>query len=83
MDESARIVPMQILMDAIEVGEALPDPQGTPNTMYYTQMTKNKQLYNLEVLYNPSNNTIHHFKYTRKAIGNLPKINKIKGDEND
>lgn len=65
-----------ILEEAIEVGEALSDPRSSSATMYYTQMTKSGKLYNLEVLYDSSNNTIYHFEYTRKAIGNLPAIKK-------
>lgn len=85
MQESGRFVPVQILMDVIEVGEALPDPQGDPNsTMYYTRMTKNGNLYNLEVLYNSSKNSIYHFLYTDDPRGPLPKITKNEGgDESD
>ena len=76
MNEDGRKLPVMILEEAIEVGEALPDPRGSSATMYYTQMTKSGKLYNLEVLYDSSNNTIYHFEYTRKAIGNLPAIKK-------
>ena len=76
MNEDGRKLPVMILEEAIEVGEALPDPRGSNAIMYYTQMTKNGKLYNLEVLYDSSNNTIYHFEYTRKAIGNLPAIKK-------
>ncbi|WP_185959930.1 hypothetical protein [Criibacterium bergeronii] len=76
MDERARHVPVQTLQDAIRYGEALPDPRGTSATMYYTTMYKNKKCYNLEVLYNEATNTVYHFEYARKAMGNLPKINK-------
>jgi hypothetical protein len=44
--------------------------------MHYTTMYKNGKMYNLEVLYDKATNTIYHFEYTRKAIGNLPKIPK-------
>ena len=76
MGESGRRVPIQTLQDAIRYGKGLPDPRGSSATMYYTTMYKNGEKYNLEVLYNKDNNTVYHFKYTRKAIGNLPAISK-------
>ena len=74
MGETGRYVPMQTLQDAIRSGEALPDPEGSSATMYYTTMYKNGRMYNLEVLYDEVTNTVYHFKYTRDAIGNLPAI---------
>ncbi len=76
MGESARQVPLQTLQDAIRYGEALPDPRGSSATMYYTTMNINEKLYNLEVLYDKATNTVYHFEYARKAMGNLPAIKK-------
>ena len=74
MAESGRQVPVQTLQDAIKGGEALPDPRGSSATMYYTTMYKNGKMYNLEVLYDKTTNTVFHFEYARKAMGNLPAI---------
>lgn len=52
----------------------MPDPRGASATMYYTTMYKNGKMYNLEVLYDEVTNTVYHFKYVRKARGNLPAI---------
>lgn len=79
MSEPARAVPVQILNETIKFGYALPDPRGSTATMHYSQLSINGNLYNLEVLYNSQTNTIFHFKYTRKPIGNLPGIPKING----
>jgi hypothetical protein len=76
MGESERRVPTQTLQDAIRNGEAFPDPRGSSATMYYTTMTKNGKLYNLEVLYDSVTNQVYHFEYARKAMGNLPAIKK-------
>lgn len=76
MGESGRQVPIQTLQDAIRYGEGLPDPRGSSATMYYTTMTKTGKLYNLEVLYDKASNTVYHFEYARKAMGNLPQIKK-------
>ena len=76
MNNPNRRVPVQTLKDVIEVGEAMPDPRGSRATMYYSTMYKNRKLYNIEVLYEGLTNTIYHFEYTRKAIGNLPAISK-------
>ena len=76
MGESARQVPVQTLQDAIRYGEALPDPRGSSATMYYITMTKNGKRYNLEVLYDETTNSVYHFEYARKAMGNLPVIKK-------
>ena len=76
MDDPSRSVPVQTLKDAISSGKSMPDPQGTSATMYYTTMTKNRNPYNLEVLYDKASNTIMHFKYTREAIGPLSAISK-------
>lgn len=74
MNDPARAVPVQTLKDAIAIGKALPDPQGTSATMYYTTIYKNGKLYNFEVLYDQTTNTIMHFKYTSEAIGPLPAV---------
>ena len=42
----------------------------------YTTMTKNGKTYNLEVLYDKASNTVYHFEYARKTMGNLPQIKK-------
>ena len=76
MGESARQVPVQTLQDAIRHGQAMPDPRGSNATMYYTTMYKNGKMYNLEVLYDETTNTVYHFEYARKAMGNLPAIPK-------
>lgn len=44
--------------------------------IYYTTMYKNGKMYNLEVLYDEISNTVYHFEYARKAMGNLPAIPK-------
>jgi len=76
MDEAGRTVPIQTLQDAIRYGEAFADPRGSSAIMYYTTMMKNRKLYNLEVLYDNATNTVYHFEYARKAMGNLPAIPK-------
>ena len=76
MGESGRQVPIQTLQDTIRYGEAMPDPRGSNATMYYTTMYKNGKMYNLEVLYDEISNTVYHFEYARKAMGNLPAIPK-------
>ena len=76
MGESGRQVPIQTLQDAIRYGEAMPDPRGSSATMYYTTMYKNGKMFNLEVLYDEVTNTVYHFEYARKAMGNLPAISK-------
>ena len=76
MDEVERAVPVEILKEAIATGAHEPDPCGSPAIMYYTTIYRNGKKYNLEVLYNPDSNIVFHFKYTRKAIGPLPKIKK-------
>ena len=40
--------------------------------IYYTTVYKDGKMYNLEVLYDAKTNTAYHFKYSRKAMGNLP-----------
>ena len=50
--------------------------RGSRATMYYTTMYKNGKMYNLEVLYDEVTDTVYHFEYARKAMGNLPAIQK-------
>jgi len=76
MNEAGRALPIQTLNDAIKSGIKLPDPQGTTANMYYTTMSRNGKMYNLEVLYDNATNTIMHFKYTQEAIGPLTIIPK-------
>ncbi|WP_196603015.1 hypothetical protein [Pectinatus frisingensis] len=76
MKNPGRFVPVQMLRDAIESTKAFPDPRGSLAEMHYTTMVKNGQTYNLEVLYDRATNTVYHFEYTRKAIGDLPAISK-------
>lgn len=76
MENPGRFVPTQTLQDAIKSTKGVADPGGSNAMMHYTTMTKNGQTYNLEVLYDKATNTIYHFEYTRKAIGNLPAIPK-------
>ncbi len=76
MDNPGRFVPVQTIREAIESTKAFPDPRGSLAEMHYTTMTKNGQTYNLEVLYDKATNTVYHFEYTRKAIGDLPAIPK-------
>ena len=74
MNEKGRYVPVNLLQNAIKYGQKGVDPQGSNIPMYYTTMYKNGKMYNLEVLYDESTNTVYHFKYTDKAIGPLPAI---------
>ena len=74
MKNPARRVPVQILQEAIRKNNAFPDPRGSSATMYYTKVCINQKYYNLEVLYDKASNTIYHFEYARKAMGNLPAI---------
>jgi len=76
MNDSNRQVPVQTLQDVINNGTPMPDPQGSSATMYYSTITINGKNYNIEVLYDEVSNTIYHFEYARKAMGNLPAIPK-------
>lgn len=76
MANSGRKVPIQILDDVIKKTKGLADPGGSKALMHYSQMWKNGKLYNLEVLYNESTNSIWHFKYTKDALGPLSLIAK-------
>jgi hypothetical protein len=76
--EEARRVPMQILNNIIKFPTAVvKDPKGASNAiMYYSQIWKNKKLYNAEVLYDTSSNTIMHFRYSKDPMGPLKQIPK-------
>ena len=63
MENAARHVPVQVLIDAIKNGVASPDPQGTSAMMYTIEMVRNGKTYVLEVLYDKATNTIMHFLY--------------------
>ncbi|WNJ95659.1 hypothetical protein RND59_00615 [Vibrio ruber] len=76
MEDAGRHVPVEILKDAIKSTNGVPDPRGSGATMHYTTMYKNGKKYNLEVLYDEVTNTVYHFEYARKAMGDLPKITK-------
>ena len=66
MNEKARQVPVQVLIEAIKHGTATPDPRGGSGTMYYIEMVKNGTTYTLEVLYDKATNMIQHFMYYHK-----------------
>jgi hypothetical protein len=78
MHEPGRWVPMHLMKEIIEHPMAvMPDPrQVTKANMYYSQISRNGKLYNIEVLYDPSINTIYHFKYTADAIDVLKSTRK-------
>jgi len=63
MENAARHVPVQVLIEAIKNGVASPDPQGTSAMMYTIEMVRNGKTYVLEVLYDKATNTIMHFLY--------------------
>ena len=67
MDEAGRMIPVKMTV--------VKDPRGATNAMmHYSQMWKNGKLYNVEVLYEKTTNTIIHFKYDTRALGPLSKI---------
>jgi RHS repeat-associated protein len=75
MDDPARRVPLNILDEVIKNPQVVgPDPQGTAAKMYYSTIYKNGKLYNIEVLYKQSNNTIYHFLYSPSPLGPMPPI---------
>jgi RHS repeat-associated protein len=78
MYEVERRIPMHILDKVIKSPMAVvKDPQGASNAMmHYSQVWKNGRLYNVEVLYDKTTNTISHFQYTQKQIGPLKKVYK-------
>lgn len=78
MDELNRVIPSPVLKEIINnplYVEA--DPRGyTGFNKYYARIVKNNQVYNAEVVYNPTTNTIQHFLYDRGRRGPLGKIRK-------
>ena len=74
-EDPNRFVPIQVLKDTIKTGIATSDPQGTKGLMmYYKKVSINGKNYNLEVLYDASENMVKHFKYDRKPLGPLTEI---------
>ena len=63
MVNPARVVPLQILEEAIKGSKGVADPRGSREIMYTTEMFKNGKAYKLEVLYIKASNSIWHFKY--------------------
>ncbi len=78
MNEAERMVPARALEGVIKSPMAVvKDPKGASNAMmHYSQIWKNGKLYNVEVLYDKTTNTISHFQYTQKPIGPLKKVSK-------
>lgn len=74
MSNLDRVVPVQILKEAIKGGTPMPDPRGSRATMYYSEIYINGKKYNFEVLYDNATNTIYHFKYDRRPLGPLSAI---------
>jgi hypothetical protein len=76
MEEVDRMIPIHILDEIVKHPlRVLPDPRGLPGSlMYYSRMWVNKKLYNVEVLYDKSTNTISHFLYRQDKLGPLSKI---------
>ena len=66
MANSGRVVPVQILEQAIKGSKGVADPRGSRAFMHATEMWKNGKAYNLEVLYDKATNSIWHFKYWPK-----------------
>lgn len=73
-DNPSRKVPVQIMDEVISNTKAFPDPRGSRASMYYSPMMKNGKMYNFEILYDKSTNSIWHFKYDQRALGPLPAI---------
>lgn len=78
MNEVERRIPIHILDKVIKSPvTVLKDPQGASKAMmHYSQVWKNGKLYNVEVLYDKTTNTIPHFQYTQKPIGPLTRVSK-------
>jgi len=78
MYDVGRRIPVHILDNMIKSPIAVvKDPQGASNAMmYYSQIWRNGKLYNAEVLYEKTTNTISHFQYTHKPLGPLLKVSK-------
>ena len=79
MFEAERRVPMHILDKVVKSPmSVVKDPRGASNSMmHYSQIWKNGKLYNVEVLYDKTTNTIMHFRYGRDSMGSLKKIPKL------
>jgi tetratricopeptide (TPR) repeat protein len=77
MQEPTRWVPMHLMKEVIEHPlVVVPDPRKTTNAnMYYSQISRNGKLYNIEVLYDPLDNTVYHFMYSEKTLGPLKQVN--------
>nr|NGX45477.1 tRNA3(Ser)-specific nuclease WapA [Chlamydiota bacterium] len=78
MYEMERRIPIHILDDVIKSPIAVVrDPQKASSAMmHYGRICRNGKLYNAEVLYDKTTNTISHFQYTQKPIGPLKKVSK-------
>lgn len=78
MTEESRWVPVNLLEEVINNPISIaPDPRKMKGfSVYYSQIWRNKKLYNIEVVYNKTTNEIKHFKYTEGPIGPLKKISK-------
>jgi len=77
LDEAGRRIPIEIIKQVIETPmTVVSDPRGTSAHMYFSQLWRNGELYNVEVLYDRASNTVMHFKYSRAPMGPLPKIPK-------
>ena len=76
MRTPSRMIPSQILKEIIQHPiTVVTDPRGSSNSMmHYSQIWKNKKLYNVEVLYERTSNKIMHFQYTQESTGPLKKI---------
>ncbi len=58
-----RAVPMQILEQALMSLKGIPEPRGSRALLYTSEMWKNGEMYNLEILYYQVTNSIWYFKY--------------------
>ena len=78
MHEPGRWVPMHLMKEVIEHPiSVIPDPRKmTKANMYYSQISRNGKLYNIEILYDSIENKISHFMYDSDALGPLEKIRK-------
>ena len=74
MNDPNRRIPVEIIKYIIEEGKSVADPRGSKARMYYSTISRNGNLYNVEVLYDIKTNTIFHFKYSPKSLGILPAI---------
>lgn len=75
MNEPSRRVPLNIIDEVIKNPQVVTlDPEGTNALKYFSTIYKNGKPYNIEVLYDKSNNTIYHFLFSPKTLGPLPPI---------